>query len=319
MYDCDYRRSMGQYCFRSNRESVLDPEVRRLTFVNKDSFNEAVPCLPPMGNNQDNFITYHIVFHQDCNLSAGSALDLHLKNGCAQQLNRPVVRHDPRYLPVNKSIKDRPSTPNKRSGSPLKENAFSDDSNTSTPDSPASGSDIFINDNTGIEVPACIDEAHSRHIMKSFEDTIIEGLCCAVTGKGKPWCRGMFLAPGVHACHIVPPTAYHLYPLSKPIKAEDKDSIMEEKLREAWELTWNHGNGILLSADLHALFDARLWAIHPTTHRIRVFAPCNTLIEYNGEKPYIHTDTDERALRFHYEMCCRENLTPESTAMRPPP
>ncbi|EXK25118.1 hypothetical protein FOMG_18203 [Fusarium oxysporum f. sp. melonis 26406] len=91
---------------------------------------------------------------------------------------------------------------------------------------------------------------------------------------------------------------------------DDKFSLEESnrRLKEAWQSTWNPRNGILLMKNLHEFFDARLFSIHPYTHRIRVFVPYDALTKFNGKKASVHTTIDRKALRHHYTMSCIENM-----------
>ncbi|KAF2967069.1 hypothetical protein GQX73_g6499 [Xylaria multiplex] len=118
-------------------------------------------------------------------------------------------------------------------------------------------------------------------------------------------------SPGIQACHIVPQIQYHLYPSGDDITTTDTSP---RGLIAAWEKTWSPDNGILLDKTLHELFDARLFSIHPTTFQVRTFVPYDKLIQYHGKKALIHPETDIKALRHHYEMCCIENM-----AARKPP
>ncbi|KAM0417403.1 hypothetical protein ACHAPT_012638 [Fusarium lateritium] len=59
---------------------------------------------------------------------------------------------------------------------------------------------------------------------------------------------------------------------------------------------------------LHDLFDARLFSIHPDTHRIRAFVPYDVVTEFHGRKAFLPPVVDREALRHHWDMCCIENM-----------
>ncbi|KAI3570971.1 hypothetical protein IWW34DRAFT_300418 [Fusarium oxysporum f. sp. albedinis] len=126
----------------------------------------------------------------------------------------------------------------------------------------------------------------------------------------EPWCSGPPIGPGVQACHIITQHHHHVYPVMSGDSDDDKFSLEEStrRLKEAWQSTWNPRNGILPMKNLHEFFDARLFSIHPYTHRIRVFVPYDALTKFNGKKASVHTTIDRKALRHHYTMSCIENM-----------
>ncbi|GAP85245.2 hypothetical protein SAMD00023353_1002810 [Rosellinia necatrix] len=161
--------------------------------------------------------------------------------------------------------------------------------------------------------PISVDETEARKLMDSFRSSCLRrrATYCAVSREGKAWHNAQPIGPSIDACHIIPPEHYYLYPLSDGRHFNNVDSP-EDRLRmyeEAWKLTWNAMNGILLRKDLHSCFDMRLFSIHPDSYRIRVFVPYDTLIKFNGkEAGGLRHNTDSVALRHHYEMCCIENM-----------
>lgn len=138
---------------------------------------------------------------------------------------------------------------------------------------------------------------------------LAESRVCAVTGQGRPWCNYPSAGPALQACHIVPQHHYHLYPDLDGLGDDDLDTrFCPSRLREAWRRTWSSKNGILLLSHLHELFDARLFSIHPDTHRVRVFVPYDVITGHHGRKAKLGPPVDPNALRYHYDMCCIENM-----------
>ncbi|KAI1120151.1 hypothetical protein F5Y10DRAFT_259000 [Nemania abortiva] len=275
----------------------LDARVRCLSFVNGDLLDHPIQSLPPTHPRQQNVIKYHLVSHKSCDLPSSEPLDSHLKKGCAQHLSNPTRRYDPRYLPPNEMSPDPTVSAKIPLWQMLKARAEGFRSGWSSPNSEENDNDMDITNDT------------AGTFADSFRAACLtKATCCAVSRQGESWCPGLPISPGIQACHIVPEIHYHLYPGSR----NDGDTTIEaclRRLQEAWENTWSPDNGILLRKDLHVLFDARLFSIHPETFRIRVFVPCDILIEFNDKIALIHPDTDRRALQHHYEMCCIENMS----------
>ncbi|KAI0855801.1 hypothetical protein F4860DRAFT_529903 [Xylaria cubensis] len=195
-----------------------------------------------------------------------------------------------------------------RLGSPYQE---------SDPISPvASVNQDYINGNAEAPMvvpPSVLTTAEARKYFDAFKPNLLhtyrvnadpedEALCCAVSDEGQSWCTLLDVCPTINACHIVPQVQYFIYPLA------DNNQPELVRLAEAWERTWSPSNGILLRKDLHELFDARCFSIHPETFRVRVFVPSNTLVKFHNKEAKVHAETDLRALRHHYEMCCVENM-----------
>ncbi|KAH7187474.1 hypothetical protein BKA60DRAFT_602358 [Fusarium oxysporum] len=155
---------------------------------------------------------------------------------------------------------------------------------------------------------ALIDRYFGKQGMltRNFMTRVSNG---SATRRG-PWCSGPPIGPGVQACHIITQHHHHVYPVMSGDSDDDKFSLEESnrRLKEAWQSTWSPRNGILLMKNLHEFFDARLFSIHPYTHRIRVFVPYDALTKFNGKKASVHTTIDRKALRHHYTMSCIENM-----------
>lgn len=208
-------------------------------------------------------------------------------------------------MPFRRSLKTRTSSqsPKRRSGSssPTKENEFQDISELYTPPK----MEILPED--------------ARKTAESFRrNCLINADSCAVSGEGRSWCISPAVGPALQACHIIPQQHYHLYPdhLYEG-RADDGDDVefSAERLKQAWTNTWSNRNGILLMSHLHELFDARLFSIHPDTHRIRAFVPYDVITKFNGQKADLPTIVDRKALRHHYEMSCIENMAAQMPLM----
>ncbi|KAF2967492.1 hypothetical protein GQX73_g6123 [Xylaria multiplex] len=312
-----------------NSPDLKGGELQNLSFVTGDLLAEPVPSFSSTESNDPQVLIYSIVSHRKCSLPASTALDAHLNAKCARHLPAPVRRYDPRYLPPNK----KPSDPTigkvlfrrqltayslgKRgqSGRNSPNTQVSDDEDDMELESMLAPADMNI------------DREAARNIQTVFRSGCVDNqLPCAVSGQGRSWWGG--IGPAIHACHIVPRLQYYLYPIKDadvfPIR--DIDTATNEKtprrlaaeqraakkrsrkLEEAWLKTWSPENSILLRKDLHELFDARLFSIHPKTFVIRVFVPYDVLTGFNGKKAILSSDIDTEALRHHYEMCCIENM-----------
>ncbi|KAI0117670.1 hypothetical protein GGR51DRAFT_573479 [Nemania sp. FL0031] len=275
---------------------LADSGVRGLSFVTGDLLDRPVPSLQPITSKEQNVIKYHIVLHNTCNLSRNSPLDTHLKEGCARHLSSPIRRHDPRYLPTDGI----PSNPNL---------SILDNSGDTESD------DTFV--------PKDMEKDAAKRRVDYFRSSCLDNADhCAVTGLGKPWCTGLLIGPAIHACHIVPPTHYYLYPSGEDDSGDVTTADNSpRRLLLAWHNTWDPKNGILLKQDLHECFNTRLFSIHPHTLRVRVFVPYDVLTPFNGKKASVPSSTDWRALQHHYEMCCIENMAAKRPAALtvPPP
>ncbi|KAH7007457.1 hypothetical protein EDB80DRAFT_645810 [Ilyonectria destructans] len=302
----------------ADHADFLSPPPLCPSFVTGEHLDQPVPSLPPLRPKEQNVLKYHLVRHKRCDLPSSSPLDTHLQARCAQHLPNPVRRRDSRYLPPNKT----PSDPRltimplrrrlkARSQSPPKRSA----SGSTSPR--RDGSDNVDDgefDNMLAPASMNIDLEEAKRVRNDFRSSCLNrATSCAVSGEGEPWCPGPPIGPGVQACHIVPQQHYHLYPSTNGQHVDDDRPVEDSprRLREAWQNTWNPRNGILLMKHLHEFFDARLFSIHPRTLRIRVFVPFNALARFNGQKASVPATTDRKALRYHYEMCCIENMAAE--------
>ncbi|KAI0865210.1 hypothetical protein F4860DRAFT_500861 [Xylaria cubensis] len=273
----------------------LSLEMRGLSVVHGEHLDKPVPSLPPIRPMEQDVLKYHIVFHKTCSILPSEPISVHLKNGCAYHLPEPTRRYDPRYLMPNKGSSDSTITgklpTRSRSGS----------------GSPTKGSDNNIQDMDMVAPKNSeINEEIAKKAQNSFKhNCFARGNLCAVSRQGQPWCLATPISPTIQACHIVPQIQYHLYP------CEDDTNTIDTSPRgllTAWKKTWSPDNGILLGKSLHELFNARLFSIHPTTFQVRTFVPFDMLLQYHGNKAFIHPQTDINALRHHYEMCCIENI-----------
>ncbi|GKU08748.1 hypothetical protein FLAG1_11753 [Fusarium langsethiae] len=275
-----------------------------------------VPSLDSPNLKRPNILRFRILHHSSCQLPNDAPLDTHLQAKCVQYLPQPVRRHNPRYLPPKTASSD-PRYARMPHRSILKGRRVS-----TSPKRPRSGSvspnkdptapeDIDVND---VVMPANtdVDLAMARKYASSFRTSCLDSAnTCAVSGKGASWYFNSDVGPALHACHIVEQKQYHLY----PVEDDDDDDDEEEqtmysthRLRELWIRTWSPGNSILMLSHLHELFDARLFSIHPKTHRIRAFVPYDVITEYHGRKAALPRDVDPLALQHHYDMCCIENM-----------
>lgn len=149
------------------------------------------------------------------------------------------------------------------------------------------------------------DEAAA--IMKEFRQNVIgrSNSRCTITGKGGAWWVGTGIGPAVEAAHIVPQIHWNVYPdAAQGVAPLDNISA----LRDAWTQTWDTSNGLLLSATIHQCFDARILSIEPDTGRIRAFMPYDLITDYHGKQANLPWGLDRQALRYHYDMCCVENM-----------
>ncbi|TRX98063.1 hypothetical protein FHL15_001273 [Xylaria flabelliformis] len=317
-------------------------ELQNVSFVTGDLLAKPVPTLSPAESNNPQVLTYCIVSHKQCSLPAGTALDDHLKAKCARPLLTPVRRIDPRYLPSNQNPCD-PAIGEYLSRRQLK--AYSQRKRGRSGRS--SHNKQVTDDEDDVELESMLAPADlniDRQAAKAYQDLFRSGcvdlqLPCAVSGQGRSWWGD--IGPAIDACHIVPQLHYHLYPIkdSDVFHVNDMDTTVDEekaeeqtldeqaaevaeqraaekrslKLAEAWFATWSPENSIILRKDLHELFHARLFSIHPETFVIRVFVPYDILTGFNGKKAILSSIVDIEALRHHYEMCCIENMAALAT------
>ncbi|KAJ8128591.1 hypothetical protein O1611_g5043 [Lasiodiplodia mahajangana] len=282
----------------------LSSEVRGLSFINGKLLDQPVPSLPTTHPKQQNVIEYHIVSHKTCDLPSSEPLDSHLKNGCAQHLPSPARRCDPRYLPPKK-----PFDPIITAKAPLRQKIkASPKRSRSGSSSPSEEDDDNYSEVNDMPVPRSIgiDKDTARNSFSAA--CLTKATYCAVSHQGE-----FPINTSIQVCHIVPQMQCHISPIGKNSAEVTTIEATSRSPKEAWENTWGAHNGILLRKDLHEHFHARLFSIHPKTSCIRVFVPCDTLIQFNGKTALVHPDTDRKALQHHYDMCCIENMA----ALRP--
>ncbi|RTE71303.1 hypothetical protein BHE90_014284 [Fusarium euwallaceae] len=291
-----------------------------------------VPSVSTPDIRRPNVLSFRIVHHAPCNLPSNSSLNKHLEGlfkqstvppaqnanatvaRCAQHVPQPVRRHERRYLPPKK-----PSPDPRYAIMPLRKTLKGKSRSASPPKHTMSGSvspardgaaDADEEDITGMVAPPNMTLAldYARSTAAKFRSSCLQASnVCAVSGKGQSWYFTPAVGPALQACHIVKQQHYHLYP---DHELED-DACLEDssrRLQQLWHSTWSASNGILLLTHLHDLFDARLFSIHPDTHRIRAFVPYDVLTEFHGRKAILPPIVDREALRHHYEMCCIENM-----------
>jgi hypothetical protein len=203
-------------------------------------------------------------------------------------------------MPLRKMLKGK-----SRSASPSKHTVSGSVSPTRDGAADADDEDV-----TGMVAPPTMTLAldYAKSTAAKFRSSCLQASnICAVSGKGQSWYFSPSVGPALQACHIVEQQHYHLYPNRN---VEDDASLADSprRLQQLWHSTWSAKNGILLLAHLHELFDARLFSIHPDTHRIRAFVPYDVLTEFHSRKAFLPPIVDREALRHHYDMCCIENM-----------
>ncbi|KAK6526923.1 hypothetical protein TWF281_010119 [Arthrobotrys megalospora] len=149
---------------------------------------------------------------------------------------------------------------------------------------------------------------------KTFEGVIkLRDRKCAVSKKTNQITLGF--SPGFEAAHIVPLALWFSYPVEPPGEfslvtnnTPKWESMSAKRLLAAVSEVRRPGNGILLRADIHAVFDRRLLAIHPVTKRIRVFGPLEHALEFHGlVADFGEAELDKTALKWHWRQCVLEN------------
>ncbi|KAK6336568.1 hypothetical protein TWF696_002117 [Orbilia brochopaga] len=132
--------------------------------------------------------------------------------------------------------------------------------------------------------------------------------------------------PGYVAAHIVPQKFWYAFPNQFNIHSPEiypqnvtpsSVTTQESDLRTRMSSTWMVSNGLLLRSDIHEMFDRRLIAIHPVTHKVRLFAAMPSVIQYHGN--IIQWEGSSKpsfeALSFHYEQCVLENVGAHATGL----
>lgn len=154
----------------------------------------------------------------------------------------------------------------------------------------------------------------AKKAMDNFRNAAeTRGSCCAISGMGGGWANGMVVGPGIHACHIVPQSAWDQHPLLEDEDEDDCGPILDSqrKWQRKWESTWAGENALWMQSSIHDAHDGRILAIHPKTWKIRSFAPYDLTMPYHNTTAYLSEDypPDARALRYQWESCLIENMT----------
>ncbi|CAH0046269.1 unnamed protein product [Clonostachys solani] len=275
----------------------------------------SVPSLDSSNLKRPNVLRFRVFRHKPCQLPDDSSLHAHLQAKCAQYLPQPVRRRNMRYLPPKTASSDsryaimpyRSALKGRRGGSvsPKRPRSGSASPNKDT------SADLDDTDVSEMVMPAKmdLDLAKAKKYSNSFRTSCLDNAnACAVSGKGASWYFNSDIGPALHACHIVEQKQYHLYPRDDDDQDDEDSMFSPRRLGELWLRTWSSRNSILLLSHLHELFDARLFSIDPTTHRIRAFVPYDVITEYHGRKATLARDVDPLALQHHYDMCCIENM-----------
>ncbi|KAF5227548.1 hypothetical protein FANTH_14741 [Fusarium anthophilum] len=288
------------------RDTSLSDSPRLVTDEHRDM---QVPSLAGPEAQERAVVRYHLVRHSPpCNLPSDAPLNAHLKARCAIHIARPTRRPDPRYLPPKKpsadpriatmpfrrTIKARTSSqsPKRRASGSASPNKQQDEEDVASMVAPPNMEEI--------------NHDYARQIMAQFRAScLVMANRCAISGKGRSWCMTPAVGPGLQACHIISQQHYHLYPGPRH---DQTTEFSGRRLREAWMQTWSATNGLLLLSHLHEAFDSRLFSIHPDTLVIRAFVPYDIFIDYHGTTARVPPDVDRNALRYHYNMCCIENM-----------
>ncbi|KAI0868665.1 hypothetical protein GGS24DRAFT_481628 [Hypoxylon argillaceum] len=225
---------------------------------------------------------------------------------CVVIAPRPEPRFDDRYLaigcqPEDNVLRTVPLRAKRRSRTPSPKRSTSYDRSIDD-------NDDFPN--------AIISEADARPWIDGFRNSILMAgqTKCAISGKRGAWWSNGGMGMVVEAVHIIPQIHWCKFPDPKQnISAPDDLNA----LRDSWQATWHTSNGLLLYVHIHRLFDARLVSIEPTTKRIRVFMPCDSLTEYQGKFAFLPEGVNLNALQHHYDMCCIENMAAKRPSLPP--
>ncbi|KAI0435500.1 hypothetical protein F4803DRAFT_545378 [Xylaria telfairii] len=225
---------------------------------------------------------------------------------CVEPAGRPQQRFDHRYLsigiePSEDLLRTVPLRGKKRRLTPSPKRNISPDRCV---------------DDDAVFPESIITETEARPIINEFRKAILTTgqTKCAISHKQGAWWPGGGMGIVMEAAHIVPQVHWSKYPTRNQAVAALDDCVA---LRDAWEATWHMSNGLLLSVQIYQLFNARIISIEPTTKRIRVFMPCDVLVEYHGKHALLPKDVSVSALRYHYDMCCIENMTAKKPLIPP--
>ncbi|KAF3923464.1 hypothetical protein ABW21_db0207840 [Orbilia brochopaga] len=229
--------------------------------------------------------------------------------GCAQTTNVVFDADANGFMPYDVSYGiptarlSRPSTPTKRQRTTTSRSSGSPGSS-----SPSTRQVLFASN--------LIDSL--KQSTRDFEGEIkVRYNECVITRTNSRF-GGLECGPGYVAAHLVPQKLWYSQPPHRtpddfeetyPINVVPKPSSTDEAaIRARMARNWSNGNGIVLRADVHDIFDRRLIAIHPVTNEIRVFAPMAVVAHLHRTKVVWPVDgPDKQALAYHYQQCVIEN------------
>ncbi|KAF3916981.1 hypothetical protein ABW21_db0200206 [Orbilia brochopaga] len=248
--------------------------------------------------------------------AARATIGAHVAAGCGQLFDRTIVPFSIGFYPLD--IKSN-SVPASINTSPI---YTGNGTGGSTP-----SASIKKRKAQTSEIPQAITGPSSAVIGKTDTSTFEPQVkstykVCALSGEESQF-GDLNCGPGLDVAHIVPKDFWFAYPLS-PAASGDAGPMPSdvpplyrytmETMRCQYSRTWDSANGLLLRADLHAVFDKRLIGIHPVDLKIRVFAPMKAYIGLHGKQAYIpkDADIDRKALRWHWMQCIIENFSAHS-------
>ncbi|KUI73083.1 hypothetical protein VM1G_08679 [Cytospora mali] len=86
------------------------------------------------------------------------------------------------------------------------------------------------------------------------------------------------------------------------------DPNVPDQLQLAWNSTWNgEMNGSMMLSYIYKCFDARLFAIHPETHLIRVFVDYDIINEFHGKRANLLRLVLRAVLQLRWDLAILEN------------
>ncbi|KAI9770143.1 MAG: hypothetical protein M1840_003593 [Geoglossum simile] len=239
-----------------------------------------------------------LVFHDcgRCGDTERANVHAHMENGCLIGIN--LTRNPTfRFIPIPSSASRPLQTPTSRSPASR---------SLTTP--PSRSSQTGSNTNSKRPYPAPTSAASSASSsrqtpLRAAMPDLVKDIrvlyqgTCVITKQNTSWVPGnMFCGPGIEVAHIIPKSMYMFYP-----------GAANEG--EGWRLTNSPRNCVLLDSLTHAIHDNRLIAIHPSSQRIRLFAPVkpllrrsNRLASFGGFRPAWES------LDWHYNMCVVESM-----------
>ncbi|KAF3213422.1 hypothetical protein TWF679_005239 [Orbilia oligospora] len=237
----------------------------------------------------------HNTDHRSCKtLTSSAGINQHIDVGCAAIPNLKFNPKENGYLPdipnyhIPSPCFSRPSTSKKRK---LTEDSAS---NSSTPDSPELRQKQN-QDSRELAKSLSVDVGPFDEAVKITYDK------CVITRTSSGW-GSLICGPGYVASHIMPQRLWFSYPDWHPSPVFENFPFN------------GPGNGLLLRADIHDMFDQRMVAIHPVTSRIRLFSPMPVAMEYHGQVVEWEVIPDRAALAHHYTQCVIENVATNMTS-----